>query len=93
MHHLEAAYAQDIEIRIEDEKLAQACRYRCAGVHRGRHRLKAGHLKVIAFSVDRGEAIKPPYGYRIEYQGRVAMISRDTRYQVNVVRYGAAPTC
>ena len=35
-----------------------------------------------------GMAIKPAYGYRIEYQGRVAVISGDTRYNANVVRYG-----
>jgi ribonuclease Z len=38
--------------------------------------------------VDHGDAIKPAYGYRIEYQGRVAVISGDTRYNANVLRYG-----
>ena len=45
-------------------------------------------LRIIAFTVDHGEAIKPAYGYRIEYQGRVAVISGDTRYNENVVDYG-----
>ena len=90
MHHLEAAYAQDIEIRIEDEKLARehaaitVKEFSEDGIV-----YEAGDLKVIAFSVDHGEAIRPAYGYRIEYQSRVAVISGDTRYNANVVRYGA----
>jgi ribonuclease Z len=46
-------------------------------------------LKVIAFEVDHGDVIKPAYGYRIEYAGRAAVISGDTRYNANVIRYGA----
>jgi ribonuclease Z len=49
---------------------------------------QAGDLRVIAFTVDHGEAIKPAYGYRVEYQGRVAVISGDTRYNPNILRYG-----
>ena len=44
-------------------------------------------MRVIAFTVDHGAAIKPAYGYRIEYQNRVAVISGDTRYNENVVKY------
>src|SRR5262249_35615327 len=44
--------------------------------------------KVIAFEVDHGDVIKPAYGYRIEYKGRVAVISGDTRYNQNVIKYG-----
>ena len=41
------------------------------------------------FEVDHGDAIKPAYGYRIEYGGRAAVISGDTRYNENVVKHGA----
>ena len=44
---------------------------------------------MIAFEVDHGDVIKPAYGYRIEYAGRVAVISGDTRYNENVIKYGA----
>jgi len=44
-------------------------------------------VKVIAFEVDHGDVIKPAYGYRIEYAGRVAVISGDTRYNHNVIKY------
>lgn len=45
-------------------------------------------VRVIAFEVDHGAAIKPAYGYRIEYKGRAAVISGDTRYNENVIKYG-----
>ena len=91
MHHLEAAYAQDIEIRVEDEKLARehvaitVKEFEGDGVV-----YDVGGLRVSAFTVDHGDAIKPAYGYRIEYHGRVAVISGDTRYNQNVLRYGAS---
>ncbi|WP_157863311.1 MBL fold metallo-hydrolase [Bradyrhizobium tropiciagri] len=90
MHHLESAYAHDIEIRVEDEKLERehvaitVKEFDEDGVIH-----QTGDLRVLAFTVDHGEAIKPAYGYRVEYQGRVAVISGDTRYNANVLRHGA----
>jgi ribonuclease Z len=89
MHHLEAAYGCDIEIRVEDEKLARE--HAAIAVKEFMEDgivYQAGDLRVVAFTVDHGDAIKPAYGYRIEYQGRVAVISGDTRYNANVLRYG-----
>ena len=45
-------------------------------------------VKVIAFEVDHGDVIKPCYGYRFEYGGRVAVLSSDTRHNQNVIKYG-----
>jgi ribonuclease Z len=45
-------------------------------------------VKVIAFTVDHGAAIKPAVGYRIEYKGHAVVISGDTRYNQNVIKYG-----
>lgn len=86
MRHLEAAYARDIDIRVEDEKLAReyaavtVTEFAKDGIV-----YQNGDLRIIAFSVDHGDAIKPAYGYRIEFQNRVAVISGDTRYNENVV--------
>lgn len=44
-------------------------------------------VKVTAFTVDHG-ATKPAVGYRIDYKGRSVLISGDTRYHDNVVKYG-----
>jgi ribonuclease Z len=89
MSNLERAYALDIKIRIEDEKLPPAgiatdvTEFANDGVV-----YDGGGVKVTAFEVDHGDAIKPAYGYRVEYGGRVAVISGDTRYNENVIRHG-----
>jgi ribonuclease Z len=90
MTHLEQAYALDISIRIEDEKLPP----RGAGIEVSEFNAdgvvyeKSG-VKVTAFEVDHGAAIKPAYGYRVDYAGRSLVISGDTRYNRNVIKYGA----
>ncbi len=89
MRNLEKAYAADIKIRIEDEKLPAAGigvdvqEFSKDGVV-----YEKDDVRVIAFEVDHGDVIKPAYGYRIEYGGRAAVISGDTRMNENVVRYG-----
>ncbi len=91
MENLERAYALDIKIRIADEKLPPAgiaisvMEYDRDGIV-----YEKNGVKVIAFEVDHGEVIKPAYGYRIEYGGRVAVISGDTRFNRNVIKHGAA---
>jgi ribonuclease Z len=88
MEHLEAAYARDIEIRIEDEKLERKHADVVVTEFAGDGLVyEADDLRVIAFTVDHGAAIKPAYGYRIEYQNRIAVISGDTRYNENVIKY------
>lgn len=90
MQHLETAYARDIDIRVEDEKLAREhVAISTKEFSEDGLVYEAGELRVIAFTVDHGDAIKPAYGYRIEYKGRVAVVSGDTRYNENVVRCGA----
>ncbi len=90
MHHLEAAYSRDVEIRIEDEKLSKEyARITTKEFIQDGVVYEAHGLRVIAFTVDHGAAITPAYGYRIEYQGHVAVISGDTRYNENVIAYGS----
>jgi ribonuclease Z len=87
MQHLEKAYRRDLEIRMADEKLAgedvaiTVKEFSQDGIVYDR-----GGLRVKAFTVDHGDAIKPAYGYRIDYQDRIAVVSGDTRYNENVVR-------
>lgn len=90
MSHLEQAYAPDIAIRIADERLPRAGIEIAAEEfsHDGPIFERNG-LRVIAFEVDHGDAIKPAYGYRIEYGGRAVVLSGDTRYNANVIRYGS----
>src|SRR5262249_27248476 len=37
---------------------------------------------------DHGEVIKPAVGYRVEYKDRSVVISGDTRFNQNVIKYG-----
>ena len=88
MQHLEKAYWRDIEIRMEDEKLAREdVAITVKEFTEDGMVYEHGDLRITAFTVDHGDAIKPAYGYRIDYQGRVAVVSGDTRYNENVVRY------
>ena len=89
MENLERAYADDIKIRVADEHLplegiaTDVSEFDCDGPV-----YEKNGVKVIAFEVDHGDVIKPCYGYRIEYGGRVAVFSSDTRYNLNVIKYG-----
>jgi len=90
MTHLGKAYARDVSIRTEDEKLPpqgaaiDVSEFNADGVVYERN-----GVTVIAFEVDHGAAIKPAYGYRVEYAGRAIVISGDTRFNHNVIKYGA----
>ena len=89
MSNLEKAYAIDISTREADEKLPpEGIAINVNEFDKDGAVYEKDGVKVIAFEVDHGADIKPAYGYRIEYKGRVAVISGDTRYNQNVVKYG-----
>lgn len=90
MKNLEQAYADDIKIRIADEKLPlSGIQTDVTEFDRDGLVYERDGVKVIAFEVDHGDVIKPCYGYRVEYGGRAAVFSSDTRYNLNVIKYGA----
>ncbi|MBX9776660.1 MAG: MBL fold metallo-hydrolase [Xanthobacteraceae bacterium] len=89
MAKLAEAYAADIKIRIEDEKLPpEGVATIVEEFDRDGVVYEADGVRVIAFEVDHGDVIKPCYGYRFEFQGRSAVLSSDTRYNQNVIKYG-----
>ena len=45
-------------------------------------------VRMIAFEVNHGDEIKPAYGYRVDYKSRSIVISGDTRFNENVIKYG-----
>ncbi|MBI3372421.1 MAG: MBL fold metallo-hydrolase [Betaproteobacteria bacterium] len=90
MSNLEKAYALDIKIRLADEKLPpEGIATAVEEFDKNGVVYENNGVKVIAFEVEHGPAIKPAVGYRIEYKGRAVVISGDTRYDQNVVKYGA----
>src|ERR1043165_8278046 len=89
MENLERAYADDIKIRHGDEKFPlSGIATDVTEFDRDGMVYEKNGVKVIAFEVDHGDVIKPCYGYRFEYSGRVAVFSSDTRYNQNVIKYG-----
>jgi ribonuclease Z len=90
MSNLEKAYALDVKIRLEDEKLPpQGIATLVEEFDKDGVVYEKNGVRVIAFAVEHGAAIKPAVGYRIEYKSRSVTISGDTRYEQNVIKYGA----
>ncbi len=78
--HLEQAYAWDIDARAKDEgHPREGVRLAAKNVQPGVVYDRDG-LKVTAFAVDHGNLLKPAYGFRIDYRGRSAAFSGDTRF-------------
>ena len=87
MENLEKAYEWDIRTRIADQKLAKE------NVAVSVTEIKEGivydrdGVKVTALEVDHGDLIKPAFGFRIDYGGRSAVVSGDTRFSENLIRH------
>ena len=89
MENLEKAYALDIRIRIKDERLLpEGIAVRVEEFDREGVVYEKSGVKITAFEVDHGDAIKPAFGYRIDYKGHSVVISGDTRFNENVIKYG-----
>jgi ribonuclease Z len=88
MSNLEKAYALDVKIRLEDEKLPpEGIATAVEEFDKDGTVYEKNGVRVIAFTVEHGVAIKPAVGYRIEYKGRAVVFSGDTRYDQNVVKH------
>lgn len=89
MANLERAYGADIRIRMADENYpAEGIRVVAEEFPIGGVVYDKDGVRVTAFEVDHGDLIKPAYGYRIDYDGRFVVISGDTRFDKNVIKYG-----
>ena len=84
MEHLPQAFAVDIRVRSKN--------YPPDGVTLRAEEIKEGivlerdGIRVTAFEVDHGGEELPAYGYRIDYQGRAAVLSGDTTFNENLIR-------
>jgi len=84
--HLQKAFAFDINIRVEDDKrVREGSKLLGKEIQQGIVYEKNG-VKVIAFKVDHHPDI-PAFGYRIEYGGHSVVLSGDTRYSENLIRF------
>jgi len=86
MSHLEQAFEYDIKIRLYDDRVPlEGIILEPADISEGVVYEKNG-VKVTAFEVDHAP-IKPAFGYRIDYAGRSVVVSGDTRYSENLIKY------
>lgn len=88
MTHLEKAFEIDVRIRRDlDEQFAPlGVQVKAQDIKQGDIYEKNG-VRIIPFDVDHGH-VKPAFGYRIEYQDRVVVLSGDTRYSENLIKFG-----
>ena len=86
MGHVYEAFAFDRQIRIEDDGSSpDGAKIEAHDVGEGVVHERAG-LKVTAFVVDHGP-VKPALGYRVDYGGRAAVFSGDTRFSQNLIEH------
>ncbi len=86
MNYLRKAYAFDIKMRVEDDRrVEEGSKFLVKEVQQGVVYEKNG-VKVIAFLVDHGY-VKPAFGYRVEYNGHSVVLSGDTKYSENLIRF------
>jgi ribonuclease Z len=84
--YLRLAFAYDLKIRAEDDKaMEEGSKFLVTEIQQGTIYDKNG-VKVIAFDVDH-YPVKPAFGYRIEYKGHSVVLSGDTRYSENLIRF------
>ncbi len=85
MEHLPLAFHVDIRVRSRS--------YPPDGVKLDAHEICQSAvfdhdgIKISAFEVDHGGEELPAYGYRIDYQGRSAVLSGDTTFNENLIQH------
>ena len=84
-HHLPLAFATDIRVRSHS--------YSDNGVELDATEIgegvafEEGGVKITAFKVDHGGEQLIAFGYRIDYRGRSAVLSGDTTFNQNVIKF------
>jgi ribonuclease Z len=84
--YLQKAYQYDIGIRESDDKAStEGSKILATDIKEGIVYEKDG-VKIIAFLVDHYPVV-PAFGYRIEYGGHSVVLSGDTRYSENLIKF------
>ena len=84
---MQAMFEPDLVIRRHDNEVTAAAEK--LNVHeftRDGVVFEKNGVRVPAFTVDHGAAIKPAVGYKVQYKGRTVVLSGDTKYDLEVVR-------
>ena len=84
---LEQAYADDIKIRIADERNPpQGVAFDVHEVNAPAVVYERDGVKVTSFVVDHGDDIKPAVGYKVQYKDRSVVLSGDTRFSEEIIK-------
>jgi ribonuclease Z len=85
MEHLRQAFHVDIRVRSRNYP-PEGVKLEADGVNEGMVYDRNG-VRVMAFEVDHGGEDLPAFGYRINYRGHSAVLSGDTTFNENLIRY------
>jgi ribonuclease Z len=87
MRHLQEAFRYDIHVRrdVDEKAAAKGVEVAARDISEGVVYNDRG-VKITAFLVDHG-AVKPAYGYRVDYAGHSVALSGDTRPSDNLVAF------
>ncbi len=83
---IEVAFAADVAIRAQSQKLAaSSARFAVEEFETGRLVFERSGIRVAAFEVDHGESVKPAFGYRVDVHERSVVISGDTSFSDSLI--------
>lgn len=86
MEHLKQAFQFDIRIRVNDNKLPPAgAESQVTDIKQGVI-YEAQGVRVTAFEVDHGP-VSPTLGYRVDYGNHAVVLSGDTRFSTNLIKF------
>lgn len=83
---LKQAYAWDLNVRTEQGPPPAGATVAATDIAQGVVYEQDG-VKVTAFEVAHGEHLKPAFGYRVDYAGRAVVLSGDTGFSDNLIRF------
>jgi len=89
MDYIKLAYSADINIRTNDGEIDDPSWHEIIATEFTEDGVvyEKDGVTVTAFENYHGDAIKPSYGYRVDYDGRSVVISGDTKYCENVIEH------
>jgi ribonuclease Z len=85
MEHLPKAFHVDIRVRSHNYP-PEGVKLEVDGINEGMVYDRNG-VRIFAFEVDHGGEDLPAFGYRINYHGHSAVLSGDTTFNENLIRY------
>lgn len=89
MEYIKLAYSADIQIRTDDGEIDDPSWHELivTEFYEDGVVYEKDGVTVTAFENYHGDAIKPSYGYRVDYDGRSVVLSGDTKYCENVIEH------